>query len=510
MKSIAAWFTILFSMLVLTACGGGGGGGTTSTVTQAISDNPVLSDVTFDNITIADPVSYYSQVRTADTNETPNSLFFIPVNINNDGQQDYIVHYWFGQNEVGNIVTYPTPDVIVVQLSQPDGSYAVGNREVFGTDYPALGGATRKYVRGDINKDGRDDFVFAVNYEDGRDGSDWDTVTAQPSILMSTGDIGYEVVRVGTPNWGHACGITNNADGTSDVYFAGFAYGLEAFRYINGEFVDVTDEYPAEGGEWSYGAMSIDENNVTKYIVTSATVADPSASIYTVLQRGLKLFKKINNVWTEVDAYYFDADFTIEYMTWSDTLGSNSVFTVNNNRYILYGFDAFQLMEGGMSGYENDLIVAKLAASKDVSGDYFEGVTYDEDDSISVQMFQFFDFSGDELTLVSSPIVNEDIEVNFNFFDVMDITGDDYPDLVAYAYTIPHLYERLEEDGKPIVYINNTNGGLVELDINSLPDTEIGSVSTQGRLYDVDGDDIVDLLLFGHDASDVHIHISEL
>jgi len=474
-------------------------------------EDEISSDTyVMETITITSPVDYFSNACT-----DPVTQFVIPVNINNDGMSDFIVHYWCFAipNETwGTTVTTPTEDALVVHVSQADGTYMVANEEVFGSNHIGLGGASRKYVRGDINKDGREDFAFAMNYEDGRSGADWNTVTTQPSVLMSTGESGYKVLRLGEPEWGHSVGITNNADGTSEVYFVGFTgVGIQAFRYIDGDFIDVSDTYPADGGEWAYGVRSInDDDGITKYIVVSASVADPDAEVYTILKRGAKLFKRVDGIWTELDAFYYDADFTIDFISWNDDVGTNSVFTVNNERYIIHGFDAWHVMKGGLSGFDNDLIVGKLAAAQDQSGTYIEGEIYDSNDGVPVQMYQFFDTSGDELTLVESPIVNEEIESNFNFFDVKDITGDGYSDIITYAFSRPwELVPRTDEAGKPTIYLNDSNGSLIHININDLPDGR-SNQGKQSLVYDVNGDGIVDLLLFGTAAGgsggDIDIH----
>lgn len=145
----------LFFCLCVAACGGGGGaGGANSSGAAVVAGNSLLQ-----SILIPDALEYYK-----DQCATPTVQFVIPVRLNNDSLQDFIVHYWCGQPlPWGREVKTATPDALVAQVSQPDGTYKVSNELIFGSKYYGLGGASRKYVRGDINGDGRDDFAFAMN-----------------------------------------------------------------------------------------------------------------------------------------------------------------------------------------------------------------------------------------------------------------------------------------------------------------------------------------------------------
>jgi len=64
-----------------------------------------------------------------------------------------MAHQWCDlyRDKFGDVIQEPTPDLIVVHLSNGDGTYRDGNQEVFGENIPSLGGASRKYDRGDFN-----------------------------------------------------------------------------------------------------------------------------------------------------------------------------------------------------------------------------------------------------------------------------------------------------------------------------------------------------------------------
>jgi len=171
-------------------CTGGGGAAEASVGVMAeyrsqFKEQPII---------ISD-ANLYPQVCNTSYSETqPSIQFVIPVNINNDDWEDFIVHQWCDlyRDKFGEVISEPTPDLIVVYLSNGDGTYRNGNIDVFGEDIPSLGGASRKFDRGDVNGDGRDDFAFAMNWEDGRSGDPWEYSRAAPAIILSKGDTEYE------------------------------------------------------------------------------------------------------------------------------------------------------------------------------------------------------------------------------------------------------------------------------------------------------------------------------
>ena len=463
-------------------------------------------------ITIADPLDYYSFACSE-----PSIQFVLPVNINDDNQSDFIVHYWCDAlDEDGNYgisLTGPTADALVAHVSQEDGSYTVANERVFGSAYFGLGGASRKVKRGDINGDGYDDFAFAMNYEDGRNNTDPNVCNTEPAILMSTGSGTYEVVRLGQPAWGHAVGIVNNADGTVEVLFAGFTgVSFQAFQYVNGELIDVTDTYPADAGNWANGVKPIDINGITEFIIGTWDSYDGSNPDEERLT-GAKLYKRSGNSWVDVDEYGIPIAFSTPQISWSGTEGTLNVYDIEGTQYFGCSFEGFEILKGGLSGNDNDLIVGKMAAARPINGGaIIEGVTYNDNDTFPVNIFRFFEFSDSGLTIIDSPIINEEIDVTLNFYTAEDITGDNYPDLVSYAFTTPWSNSRVTEDGKPIIYLNDGNGNLVWTDIGELPGFGVADGS-QGLVNDVDNDGFIDLVLYGLRANpgsgDIKIHILE-
>ena len=196
-----------------------------------VDDDVKLPQFKEDPIILTDLGLYPAVCNSGYSSPDTGFQFVIPVNINNDEWQDFIVHQWcdIDRDMSGEVIQGPTPDVLSVQLSNGDGTYRDGNQEVFGELVPSLGGASRKYDTGDFNGDGRLDFAFAMNWEDGRSGSPWEYSRASPAVILSKNEAEYEVVKIGTPDWGHAVAIVEHQNGSVDALFAGFTgIGLQA------------------------------------------------------------------------------------------------------------------------------------------------------------------------------------------------------------------------------------------------------------------------------------------
>jgi len=292
-------------------------------------------------IVINDPKLYPQVCNTNYSEAQPSIQFAIPVDINNDGWEDFMVHQWCDlyRDKFGDVIQNPTPDLIVVHLSNGDGTYRDGNQEVFGEDIPSLGGASRKYDRGDLNGDGRDDFAFAMNWEDGRNGDPWEYSRASPAIILSKGETEYEVVKVGTPDWGHAVTIVEHDNGNVDALFAGFTgIGLQAYRYSSEGWLDVKDDYPPENimSEDGFNIIDIGTaswNTELKYQDNYIVATDQSTNYS---ERGLALWFRENNIWSKVDQELTPIEFFINQISWQGSEGPTAVYLVNGEYSIDY------------------------------------------------------------------------------------------------------------------------------------------------------------------------------
>lgn len=444
----------------------------------------------------------------SDACENPSIQFVLPVALNGDHLSDFIIHLWCDQVEVGQEVTAPTRDTLIAYVSQADGSYTLERAAVFGDSQAKLGGASRKVVRGDLNDDGLDDFAFAMNWEDGRSAADPKTNATQPSVLLSAPNNQYRVHRMGRLNWGHSVGLVDNSLGGKDVVFAGFTDSIQAFQYRDGSWVDVSSQYPVnQASAWGGSFRPIAKRgteSASPYIVGGADKQDPSSSEYRVIERGLQLFSRTSSGWSVSDAYFQKVDFNVTWTSWQNTPGPVPVTTINGKRYLGGAFDDLCEVPSLFKGENDRVIAAKMNAQTSRTGEAIvEGGNYKQTNFTPINTFVFFKVLNGKLVPIESPIVDEEINRNFNFFDCKDINGDGLSDLVAYAFTRPGFNEGFEDGGKPLVYLNDGAGKLRRFDITSLPmhaTMNKGGPELQATGGDFNGDGFFDLALFGSTA----------
>ena len=104
------------SMVFKIKCTGTGGSAEASVTVSAeykaqFKEEPII---------ISD-LKLYPQVCNTDYSEAqPSIQFVIPVDINNDGWEDFMVHQWCDlyRDKWGEVIQNPTPDLIVVHLHQ--------------------------------------------------------------------------------------------------------------------------------------------------------------------------------------------------------------------------------------------------------------------------------------------------------------------------------------------------------------------------------------------------------
>ena len=445
------------SVLLIINCGGGGGSSSDSlpAPAQVITPQPLFKEA---SIKLIDAVSYYSSAC-----NQPSFQFLIPTKINDDTYIDFIAHFWCDSSTPTEFDDLPVEDALVAYLSDGYGGYNIDNLDVFGSVSAKLGGASRKYSRGDLNGDGKDDFAFAMNWEDGRAAYDYDSMVAnyaQPSILMSH-ESGYKIERIGKPDWGHSVQIKG-----TKVLFGG--HSSQAFELIDSTWVDISEQFT----DLSFASFLVFDD----YIINSVRRNG---------LQGLELLEK-NIV---ISSLMIEESFKVNFESWNNTgTGNYDELGVYNIR----GENYFHGMTTEMCR-QDDLIIATINASKLKSGEIIEGDYYSETETDPVVLFAFYQIENKALVEKQIEIIGEEINHNFNFFDCIDVNNDNKSDIVAQVFSQP-WNDQDNNQGVPEVYINSS-GSYFNLDTSTWPVYSVNDGS-QGYLSDVDSNGTFDLVMF--------------
>ena len=418
-------------------------------------------------IVLNDPQSYYSSIC-----DNPVLSSMIPLDINGDTNDDFIIHYWCDQVEFGNSVRGEARNILVAFVSDGYGAYNVDNYNVFGESYPSLGGASRKFKIFDINGDGKDDIAYAMNNEDGRSAYFWEDQLSngtQPTILLST-ETGFTIERMGEADWGHAVSITD----TGDVIFAGFNYGTQAFRLQGEQWIDVTSEYPV---------VSPSAHLIRGDFIANAERQSDRFGFYVT--------HRADNVWSRIAEYMFVKDFDVQWESWNNNgtgnYDPNPVTSFYGKKYIGGMFDS-------MCAIDNMLVAKVNAATLKDGSEPIEGQYYQNTDTYTVNMLMFFKLVDGEIVLQDNPIVNEDINVNYHDWTCNDVNNDAGNDIVASVFSETWIDTREYRGGVPIVYLNDGFDNLTSVDVSEWP-TYSQEVDTAGFLHDIDNNGTTDLII---------------
>ena len=445
------------SVFLIINCGGGGGSSSDSlpAPVQVITPQPLFKE---SPIKLIDAASYYSSAC-----NQPSFQFLIPTKINDDTYIDFIAHFWCDSSTPTEFDDLPVEDALVAYLSDGYGGYNIDNLDVFGSVSAKLGGASRKYSRGDLNGDGKDDFAFAMNWEDGRAAYDYDSMVAnyaQPSILMSH-ESGYKIERIGKPDWGHSVQIKG-----TKVLFGG--HSSQAFELIDSTWVDISEQFT----DLSFASFLVFDD----YIINSVRRNG---------LQGLELLEK-NIV---ISSLMIEESFKVNFEGWNNTgTGNYDELGVYNIR----GENYFHGMTTEMCR-QDDLIIATINASKLKSGEIIEGDYYSETETDPVVLFAFYQIENKALVEKQIEIIGEEINHNFNFFDCIDVNNDNKSDIVAQVFSQP-WNDQDNNQGVPEVYINS-DGSYFNLDTSTWPVYSVNDGS-QGYLSDVDSNGTFDLVMF--------------
>lgn len=505
----------LSTTVLLSACGGGGGGSSTPVTTPPNPTTPTTPTVEslFKSETSTLPSAEYLYPDACTGVEAQQLL---SAHINDDNYADFIVQFSCpkaSEQGIWDFGTYQTgalPNVLVAYLSDGNGGYTIENELVFGETMPSLAGKIHGYDYGDINGDGKTDIALGLSNEDGRR-NDGDYVytneAANHTVLMST-PTGYRIDNLGVPDWNNfSVQIVDNTVTFSGFLLTSFITGGEfdghqTFKYENGEWIDIRNEFPyiaakgfhrVEGGEYIL--------NTDRYMKEiDGNWVDVNA---------MMLYRKVDGEWSLVDDIIIDRIGTTYQEGWNNA----GTGTIRENP--LYSVDGVELIDADWYGMQpitvngETMFVTQFTGLLNVDGFLQDGDNLDDklaeaglNQLPAYRTYLFYKIVDGQLERVTIDIENENTNNNANYWEVMDVNGDGYDDIVTYAITQKWRYDlgELEENlwGVPVIYTwDNTNKQFTRLDTTGYPYPEVNeSNEISGLLVDVDGNGTLDQVTY--------------
>ena len=475
---------------VASACGGGGGGsespvadaGSGAPGNACASSAPVVSK---DYIALPSADDLVRNLCTEQSRSGGLSTQVAIADMNGDGRQDVVAVYWCAYSFPGQDYTGPVPNTLLVYLSQPDGTYVIGNRRLFGTDIVDIGGWSNEFTISDFNGDGRPDVGISVSKEDMRArGSvglmNW--VTPQV-VLLSKADGSYSVERFTVVASGPIVQAVDNEVGGVDFVYINHASGPPAaFRWTGGGWQDVPG-YPRVNTAMTFWPRSQSGQGSSKVLSTSLDPADGNAS--------LQIQERRSGEWTSTSKYVIPSR-RIEVIGWNQERTQTTLATVNGIRMLYATFEEACVMRMSPTG-RDDIVLARILGF--VTPPDWDGTSLLDERYLNGTTLLLPFSTTDGLVPMPDLLVDPPKGMSFTDFQCVDINRDGYTDLVINTQGAAHRGTL----GGPIFYLNNRAGRLVRAevpDLPAMPGTEIGWSATTSAVRDMNGDGVPDLLYF--------------
>jgi hypothetical protein len=402
------------------------------------------------------------------------------IDINGDGLKDLVVHFWKRNisNQQGT-----TKNKLVIFIQQP-GMKFIDKTENYlsGTSY--LGGTSYVYTIADVNNDGKDDVIFAINQEDGRSTSD--DFTAQIAILIS-GKEKYSISKVGEYRW--YFNVATGYDANNKVFVMGGGSsgpvdsnsGGNIISYVSdSNWKDITKDYPPLDIE---GQIFFNDN------------LTPTESTY-LFQRGDGrypiavdgYYKNSKGEWTRYDPYIVESTGSVQWTSYQGVTQAMGTFDIDGIKYLSGAISdscAFKY-------YPNSKpIPIFLLAAIIVPTDYDGKLPLIQTDLVNTNRLFGVQVLNGKIEHLKLNIDNQYNMRDSNYnMQCKDINGDGYMDIVQYP---------IDDLGSPLIYLNNKDGTLKYINRDVFPKSKTSSINKNSMmsLYsDLDNDGILDLIVW--------------
>jgi Ca2+-binding RTX toxin-like protein len=205
---------------------------------------------------------------------------FTPIgDFNGDGHLDIFVA--FGEGQFGQAVSTPVEGRSMLLLGDGKGGFSNGTSLLpGGGNFDTL---IRKYAVADFNGDGVDDLAMSLNWENGRDaGNAMTNASPQFALLSHNGKLTKADLDFIT--WGHAFAAGDlNGDGRQDFVVAGFTAdpdsGYSAAAFMQNADGTLTRHWLADIGGSSMVIADVDRDGRAEIVETYADYAGAGGSL---------------------------------------------------------------------------------------------------------------------------------------------------------------------------------------------------------------------------------------
>lgn len=463
----------LISVLSLSACGGGGG-------STPQSNSPVSNPT---SVSAPQETVYYREIKNAipslaiyyerTCGKAANSFLVPAVDTNKDNRKDLFIVLWCGVSEHGMVYDGPVKNTVISLLQNNDGTYRLGNLEIFGKEFVELAGAIAEGSDvgvGDFNGDGRDDIALSTTLEDGRrfiifpDGShSWNSY---PEVMLSQPDGTYKIERLGNRNTYNSITIMKGKD---------------------------RDRFESGGYIWSY------ENQ--KWSGSTVNYLADRTSVYIDNLMTMNLFDSKNFGWQigNVDASnYTKTDFINlselrKVEVYNDNVKGNtieSLATIDNVEYLMPSYNSVCTLPG--SNANEVYIVAEFQGIKlpeKYTGQKLSWSTPNVQGNVTwdnyITRVHMYKVSNGKLTKVNIPGFNRDI-TNSHYISCLDVNNDNQKDVVVYRWG--HKQE------KSVIYLNKNNTDFTEVPSSKIPDISTVYFGHTTLTSDLDNDSKAEII----------------
>ena len=399
------------------------------------------------------------------------------------GRKDIIMSLWCGGEQAPGVSNLkPVKNTLVALLQNPDGSFRDGTLEIFGTDFPDIGGIPHYAASADYNNDGRDDVVYSVSREDGRDWSiDHALNGVSPAFVTSGAQGRHRIERLGPPEWGYAAMNIDNELGGQDVLVGGEIY--DVWRYGPSGWFKV-----ANYGTWATPRTHFFRRTAQGAASTTAIVGENSGKQLSLYQR------KGPQEWIQTDFHSIASANPPKatFVAWNGQVGEQTVTRLDGKDYTAVYFDAvceLRLQPGAPS--------AALTAfvGMEILGGYKGQVIREGQDTQSMAKLMAFSVEGGKLTAIPL-VIDGEVTQRFALFGTglrcRDINGDGVDDIEV--VTAGGEWGGVTDP--PMVYLNNGSGQFKRVGRSAFPTTGQWLQSAVMLYEDFDGDGVRDAFFF--------------